>query len=311
MRKDLPQLFDEFMFECEFLKKSTPETLRGYRQAFNLFMKLQPNVSLDLLSTQALIQFFKILDQRKRIVGKGTIKIGVKKSTIATYWTKLNSFFGWLKMKQLIKENPLSELRYPTPVYDEKKYLNKNEVEKILTAIMSNTDQNIFLLKRNLVIFYILLFCGLRRNELVSLQIRDIDFEKKTLTIRGETSKVKLTRYIPMHSQLVMHVKEYLKERRGYKSPYLIISSKRDEGLTNQGLKYLVTMLSNSSGVHFHLHQFRHTFAVNFLKSSNSISKLKQLMGHKDISVTVQYLRCLPASEMKGDIESMNIDSLI
>lgn len=311
MKKEITQLFDEFMYECEFVKKSRPETLRGYRQTFTLFMKIQPNISWELLNTSALTQFFKILDQRKRIVGKGTIKIGIKKSTVATYWSKLNSFFEWLKMKGYIRENPLNELKYPTPVYEDKKFLKKEEVEKILTAILINSDKNILVFKRNLVIFHFLLFCGLRRNELVFLQVRDIDFERKTLTVRAETSKVKLNRYIPLHSQLIMYLKDYLKERNDYTTPYLIVSGNRDEKLTNDGLKHLVRRLIHSSGVHFHLHQFRHTFAVNFLKTSNNIAKLKQLLGHSDISMTMQYLRCLPTSEMRGDIENMSIDKLI
>jgi site-specific recombinase XerD len=81
--------------------------------------------------------------------------------------------------------------------------------------------------------------------------------------------------------------------------------------LSFDGLKHLVTVLRKWSGVRFHVHQFRHTFAVNFLKSSNNIAKLKQLLGHKDISMTIQYLRCLPPTEMRGDINGMSIDEFI
>jgi integrase/recombinase XerD len=49
-----------------------------------------------------------MLDERKRYVGKGRIKVGVKKSTTATYWSKLNSFFVWLEAKGAITTNPLN-----------------------------------------------------------------------------------------------------------------------------------------------------------------------------------------------------------
>lgn len=309
--KTLEQLFNNYINECEFSRKSRPETLRGYRQAFFTFLKLMPEISLHELTPSSITKFFKILHERKRITGKNIVKSGIKKSTIATYWSKLNNFFQWLKVKKYISDNPFSEMRYPSPVYEDRKFLKKEAIEKIITAIHNHSYGKLFNLKRNLVIFYILLFCGLRREELLFLQIRDVDLERKILTIRAETSKIPRTRFLPLHSQVVMYLKDYLKERRHLTTPYLIASSSRDDRLSYDGLKHLVNKLKADAGVKFHLHQFRHTFAVNFLKSSNNIAKLKQLMGHKDIKMTLVYLRCLPTNEMRADIENMSIDQLI
>lgn len=311
MKKDLQQFFDEFMYECEFIKKIKSETIRGYSNTFKLFIKLMPDTSLNTLNNHTIIDFFKALQERKRIVGKGINKVGVKKSTLATYWSKLNMFFNWLKEKRYIVKNPFDELPYPSPSYEDKKFLKKEEVEKIITAVHSHHDNNLFILKRNLALFYLLLFCGLRREELLLLQIRDIDFERKTLTIRGDTSKSGVTRQVPLHSTCIMYLKDFLASRKKYTTPYLIVSSSRDERLSLDGLKHLVSKIRRCSGVAFHLHQFRHTFAVNFLKCSNNIAKLKQLLGHKNISMTLTYLRCLPTDELRGDIENMSIDKLI
>ncbi len=310
MRKDITQLFDEFMYECEFIRKSRPQTLRGYRQTFALLMKLLPHTSTDTLTTPLLITFFRTLEQRKRVVGRGIVKTGIRKSTVATYWSKLNNFFEWLKLKGHIEYNPFANLPYPTPVYEDRKFLKKEDIEKIFTAILIKSNSS-FILKRNLALFHVLLFCGLRREELVLLQVRDIDFDRKMLTVRGETSKVNRTRYIPLHSQVIMHLKDYIQERKRYSSQYLFVSSTRDRGMSIPGLEHLAIILREASGVSFTFHQFRHTFAVNFLKASNNIAKLKQLMGHKDISMTILYLRCLPTNEMRGDIESMRIDNFI
>ena len=237
--------------------------------------------------------------------------MGVKKATIAAYWTKLNSFFKWLERLQYISRNPFQDFKQPTITYEDRKYLKRGDIEKILTAILIHCDTNILLLKRNLVIFYILLFCGLRREELLQLQIRDVDIEKKMLTVRAETSKSRRTRYVPLHSQVLLHLREYLQERRKYTTPRLIVSNGRDEGLTQNGLKHLVDTLRKISRVSFSLHQFRHTFAVIFLKANNNIAKLRQLLGHSDIRSTILYLRCLPPNEMRGDIENMSIDNLV
>jgi len=311
MRKDLRQLFDDFIDEATFIKKLSPETVRGYINTYRTLIKLVPDVSVETLNTSILTMFFKILHERKRVVGKELIKSGIKKSTAASYWCKLNAYFKWLVSKGHIKANPFEGIQYTGPSYEDKKYLAKHEVEKILAAIYTEQQGNILLFKRNVAIFNILLFCGLRKEELLLLQIRDIDLERKLLTIRGETSKTRITRQLPLHSSTIMHLKDYLNERRRYSTPYLIVSSNRDNRLTADGLKHLVTKFNKSSKVHFHLHQFRHTFAVNFLRSTNNILKLKLLLGHKNINVTMLYLRCLAPHELHGDIESMRIDTFL
>lgn len=310
MTKNIKQLFDEYMFECEFVQGLRPKTLQDYRQNFSTFLKLVPDLSLETLNPASVLEFFKLLQERNRVVGKRMVSNGVKKSTILTYWRQFNCFFGWLKIKGYIKINPLTQFKRPTVSYENRQFLKKEEVEKILTSIVVHSYTP-FHLKRNLVIFYLLLFCGLRREELLQLQLRDIDIQKRILTVRAETSKVPKTRYVPLHSQTIVSLKDYLKERTEYTTQYLIVSTNRDNRLSNNGLRHLVGTLSLYSGVKFHVHQFRHTFAVNFLKSSNNVAKLQQLLGHKDPSMTLLYVRCLPPHEMRSDIEIMNLDTLI
>jgi integrase/recombinase XerD len=311
MVKKLEHLFDEFIYESRFGRKVRPDTIRGYSAAFELFLKLRREVTTKTLSRNVVIGFFKGLEERQRVVGKGLIKTGVKKSTIATYWKNLNVFFQWLKTHGYILDNPLAEMSCPTPSYEDKKFLKKEEVEKVLAAIHIHHHNDLFVLKRNLVLVHILLFCGLRREEILLLQIRDIDLERKVITIRAVTSKSKQSRQIPIHSATAMFIKDYLSARKHFATPFFLVSTKRDAQLTHHGLKHVVDTIKHHSGVSFHLHQLRHTFAVNFLKASNNIAKLKQLLGHKSIVVTMAYLRCLPVTEFRSDIESMAIDDFI
>jgi integrase len=74
---------------------------------------------------------------------------------------------------------------------------------------------------------------------------------------------------------------------------------------------HLVKQVRRLSGVAFHLHQFRHTFAVNFLNRGGDVAKLKQLLGHRDIRMTSVYLRCLPTAAMRGDVENITLDTLL
>ena len=311
MRGEIQQLFNQFIHECEFSRRLRPETLRGYKETFRLFIKLLPGTSLGTINQQHMIKFFQMLEERQRIVGKGILKIGVKKSTVATYRSKLNTFFDWLTKNQHLAINPFSTMEYPSVTYDDRKFLSREEVEKIIAAIHTHHNHNLLILKRNLLMFYFLLFCGLRREELLLMQIRDIDLERKIVTIRAETSKSQRVRRLPLHPEIIFRLKDYLAARNKYSTAYLFVSSTKDKKLSYDGMKHIVQSLIKSSGIRFHLHQFRHTFAMNYLKQSNNIFKLKELLGHKDIKMTAIYLRQLPTDELREDIENLKIDNLI
>ena len=310
MRKELLQYFQEFIHEKKYVQKIYPNTILGYEHVVALLFKLVPDLTIETISTSKLVEFFRRLETRSRVVGKGVIKSGVKKSTVATYWTKLNTFFSWLEMKKIIGTNPLTGIPYPSPSYDNRKYLQKHDIEKIITAIHTG-KHTLFTFKRNLALLYLFIFCGLRKEEALNVYVQDIDFERNVLTVRGATSKSKLSRKIPLNSIVINHLKDYLSARRKYTTPYLIVSTARDGKLSPDGLKHLIQSLRVRSKVNFHVHQLRHTFAVNFLKASNNIVKLKMLLGHKNISMTLTYLRCMPVDEMREDVELLSIETFL
>lgn len=315
MSKNLGDLFEEFLSDCRFARKLSEVSLRGYKSAFELFRKIMPEVAYPGdIAENVMIEFFKKLDTRKRIVGRGREKIGVKKSTIATYWSKLNTFFMWLKRKNYINSNPLADMDYPSVDYIDRKFLQKKDVENIFNTVgfVINWKNNC-IRKRNILIFTILLNCGLRKGELLGLKNMDIDLERKYLTVRAETSKSKMQRVLPLNSSAIPKIKDYFEEKRrmGINSEYLLVSDSRDSGLGENGIHHLVEKIKELSGVNFHLHQFRHTFAVNLLMGKTDISKLKQLMGHRDIRMTAAYLRCLPTNEMRDDLEHLTLDNLV
>ena len=202
-------------------------------------------------------------------------------------------------------------MKYPSPVYEDQKYLKKEDVEKIFATIYTYHGNSLLIQKRNILMFNILLFCGLRKEELLLLRLTDIDIGRKLLNVRGENSKSGVVRQVPLASSTITVLRDYLTYRKKYTTQYLFVSSTSDKELSYDGMKHLVEKLNNRSKVRFHLHQFRHTFAMNFLKQSNNIYKLQQLMGHKSIQMTAVYLRRLPVGEMRDDIEKMSIENLI
>ena len=277
-------------------------------------MAVYPELTLDMLGPDAMTEFFKRLDQRKRIVGRGIVKQGIKKATVITYRNRLSRFFEWLKDRGELLENPFAKLSFPAQRDASIQYLRKEEVEKIFTALAFTISWSDSLIKkRNLLLFSTLLYTGLRRGELLGLRLMDLDLEAGLLTVRGETSKSGVSRTLPINSKLMACLKDYLSERqqRHCTTPFLFVSGRRDRGFTADGLKHLVRQVSREVGIPFHLHQFRHTFAVNLLLRGLDISKLKDLLGHRNIVSTVIYLRCLPRTALKKDLEGLRLADLV
>jgi integrase/recombinase XerD len=311
----LAPLFEEFISECEYSRRTRLQTLRGYRHAFSMFQKQISDLELASLTPKTLNEFFRILQTRKRVVG-GVEKSGIADSTAATYWSKLNTFFDWLATRGHIETNPLRLMREvrPRPNYDDPKSLRKKEIEKIMMAI-ENHAKNQFQFKRDRAIFYTLLFTGIRKGELIGLKTADVDLERNILTVHGETSKSCRTRQITIHPGLRLRLQDYLDERSRSKpswaSPYLFVSLLDDNGLGDNGYKRWVERLVRLSGVKFHLHRFRHTFAMNLANKNVGDSKVQRILGHRDIRMTQRYLRSLTPEDMRQDINRLNIDEFM
>ena len=309
----LRPLFDDFIRECKYTHRRRPETLRGYEAVFSTFLKLCPQASLDTLTPQTITQFFETLQTRQRVVGKGTVTQGVKDSTVGTYSSKLFSFFTWLVKEGHLPKNPLEGVKRVYPVYDDNKMLRKNEVQKIRAAIELRLN-NLLQVKRDRAILSILLFCGLRREELLGLNVMDVDLERRQLKVKAETSKSKRTRTLPINRELHMLIEDYLEERRRqkkYTTPSLIVSLMGDSGLTKDGLKHWVDNLKRLSGVRFHVHQFRHTFACNAYMKCKDPLAIQHLLGHADLRMTTGYLRSFRVSDFDSVMDSLSFDSLL
>lgn len=307
--QSLEYFFNEYIQECQYSARLRFETIRGYKAVYGLFSMIMPEVnSVEMLTKEMLVEFFKRLETRERTVGKKIVNTGIKNGTITTYWSKLNSFFEWLQRKDIIKTNPLSKIKRPEIIYADKRAVENEDIKKIYSAITLHST-NSFILRRDTAMISLLLFCGLRLGEFISLEVRDIDFERQLLTVRGTTSKSLKTRYIPIHPTLIFHLKDYITERnkRSYRTYHLIVSANNDKGLSRHGLKHWVKNLNKKSGVKFHLHQFRHAFACNLaLKDVNAI-KIQKLLGHSSLNMTMTYLRSMTAEDMKDEINRLSI----
>ncbi|MBS1683219.1 MAG: tyrosine-type recombinase/integrase [Bacteroidetes bacterium] len=312
MQISLHEHFENYINECLYVRRLRPASIKSSKDAYKQFLKIVPEITcLSDVSPELVTVFFKRLQERERIVGKDKIRKGVKDATVAHYANRLKTFFQWLKQHRHINDNPFETLKLPKPVFVDKRALSGEDIKKIMGAVVQGAS-NSFLLRRDISIIGILTFCGIRRNELVSLEVRDIDLYGGYICVRPETSKSKRFRKIPINPYLKMHLIEYLDERkkRGCKTEFLFVSNLGDRPLTLHGLKHWVERIRKSSGVKLHLHRFRHTFATNLAMQDVGVIKIQKLMGHSGIAMTQTYLRSVRTEDLQDDINKLSFENL-
>lgn len=287
-------------------------TIRNYRHNFELLLKFKPDIQLKDLSEENIIYFLSFLNTRERKVGKEQLIRSYKNSSIAVVRSSLNCFFDWLLEREYLTVNPFKKIPYPKISYTDSRAFSPKEFESICYAVNFKIQwASLLVKKRNVALLMLLIFTGVRKEELLGLRMSDVDISRKLITIRAETSKSKRTRVIPMNLQLVSFLEDYLECRKDYTTSSFWVSGTLDRTFTEHGAKHLIDLLSKETKIKCHLHRFRHTFATNYYKQTHDLVGLKKLMGHSSLKMTLVYLRSLPDEHVVEQIQRMTLSEFI
>ncbi|MBS1514102.1 MAG: tyrosine-type recombinase/integrase [Bacteroidetes bacterium] len=307
--RSLHELFIKFKIYGSLKSNAT---IRNYTYNFYLLLCFKPQLTLTDLTEETIINFFAFLNNRERKVGKKLVVRTYKKSSIAIVRCSLNCFFEWLLERKYISSNPFKNIPFPSISYSDPRAFSSKEFEKICFAVNTKLEwSSLFVKKRNIAIIMFLMFTGVRKEELLNVKISDIDISRKIICINGETSKSKRTRLIPMSFKLIPYLQDYLNYRSKFACQYLWVSSTLDRPFTEYGVKYLINLLSCTTRINCHLHRFRHTFATNYYMQSHDIIGLKKLMGHKNLRMTMSYLRSIPDTHIAEQMNKLTMNEFI
>lgn len=311
MKSELQKHFEEFVAHKTFVARLRPASIKTYQEVWKHFTQQMPELTrASELSPETITLFFSRLQKRQRMVGKELKRTGIKASTVDTYGRRLKCFFDWLIVKGVLDHNPVNLKSLPRPVYDDLRALDQQRIERIIVAIVQNS-KNTFVKQRDLAMVNVLMFCGVRRGELLGIKVSDIDFSKGVLRIDGTTSKSKVTRYVPLNRVVLQCLDEYMavRKQRRVQCEYLWVSDTLDSKLTEHGLKHWVNRIRSWSKVRFHVHQFRHSFACALAKDKNNIVFIQKLLGHSDLRMTQKYLRSMGVDDMRDSVDKLSLAS--
>jgi integrase/recombinase XerD len=202
----------------------------------------------------------------------------------------LRVWFKWMARQHHILHNPASEIELPRIGFRlPKAVLTANEAEQVIQQ--ANVHDPLGL--RDRAILETLYSTGIRRLELVSLKVWDLDLERATIAIRQ--GKGKKDRIIPIGDRAAAWVRKYLDESR----PHL--ASEPDDHivfLSNAGepfsLDYLTEVVRGyvdaaEIGKRGACHLFRHTMATLMLEGGADIRFIQAMLGHADLKTTQIY----------------------
>lgn len=168
-------------------------------------------------------------------------------------------------------------------------WLTKHEINQLYDAI---TDTILGVRdKAMLAIFY---GCGLRLNEGASLELKDIDSNKKIVHVRkGKQYK---ERYVPIAEKNYEELKLYIDYARPqllqqYKTEALFIDANKGRAMQKQSLYIRIKQLSRKAKLKKKIgtHTLRHSIATHLLQSGMKLERIQQFLGHADLDSTQIY----------------------
>ena len=305
MLQNPQSLIEDFCRDCK-LRGMTEESMRRYKSSLKIFTQFlkQKRLNVNDVDVYTLRDFLRyIIFERKN-----------KHKTVENYFSALSAFYDYLAFEGIANTNIVLPFRkrylrrYKNGFDDpERKLLSIEEMSKLVNSIMDPRDKTIAVL---------LAKTGIRRGELLRLDIEDINWEEYSITLKPTPKRS--NRIVFFDDECAIVLRRWLKIREKLNPPTkaLFISYQSLKRLDRNSLYRAVTKYAKRLGFHnpesprledhFGPHCFRHWFTTWLLRNGMPREYVKELRGDKrkeaiDIyhhidkqELRKAYLACIP-----------------
>ena len=210
---------------------------------------------------------------------------GLNGRSIARLLSAWRAFFRWLVRERLSAANPAIGVKPPKSGKHLPKVLSPDEASQLLGGIPETPAE-----VRDLAILELLYSSGLRRAELVSLDLGDVRAADALVRVTGKGSR---TREVPVGRQALLALDAWLQvrplmARRGCEALFVGV---RGDRISDRVLSTRVEQWARQRGLgqHLHPHMLRHSFASHVLQSSGDLRAVQEMLGHASIATTQIY----------------------
>jgi len=218
----------------------------------------------------------------------------------------IKSFFNYLFSRGIIAKNPAKDVKTIKVRRKNPVFLREEEYHLLMQTISENTDD--FIGMRDMTIISLLLGTGMRVSEISSMRF---GCEKKD---RSQRYALEIMRkgqemdYVYLNKSISSLFEEYLHERKKIRSDSdFIFLTYRNSPIDRTAIYRMVKKYLVMTGIDkkkMGPHVLRHTFATALMNKDVSLYKIKELMNHKNLSTTENYLHVME-EDLKEVVEKM------
>jgi len=277
---------------------------KGYIKSYKSYLQLERGLSVN--SIQAYIRdmkkFINFLDandynrQPGQIEGfhiqkflEWTNELGMNENSQARFVSSIKSFYNYLILENLTKENPAERIDTPRLFRKLPDILSEKDIENIIGSIDLSLPEG----TRNRAIVETLYGCGLRVSELINLKISNLYLEEGYLMVEGKGNK---ERIVPIGSQSEKYILMYKDEIRNHLdikpvAEDILFLNRRGNKLTRTMVFYIIRNLTEKAGIQKSVspHTLRHSFATHLVENGADLRAVQEMLGHESITTTEIY----------------------
>lgn len=323
---DCPLVLRDFLIYHETIKGQSSLTINEYYldlRMFLRFMKLMRNdmpiqtrledidiKNIDItfiqqIKTSDIFEFLSYLANERSINPDSPAPdYGISATSRARKLSALKSFYKYLTIRtKQLQENPVADLEYPKIRKNLPKYLTFEQSSRLLKAVSGQNQA------RDYAILMLFLNCGIRRSELVGLNMTDVYEDrirvigkgnKERFVYFGTACRKAIDAYLPIRNEMV------LTDNRA------LFGSRNGNRISVDAVHALVKKAFLKAGLdatQFSAHKLRHTAATMMLSGGVDVKTVQEVLGHENLNTTQIYTH-IESTELKIAAEANPISKL-
>ena len=275
----IQEAYDMFIKE-QLFRNNSERTVAWYKDSLLLFFNWlgSANITIKKLTIDNYKSYCTYLQHDYTHNGKP-----LKSSSVNNRVRALKAFYNYCIEEDMIPDFS-KKLKTTKISKTEKLPLDDDEIHTLISAF-GNTALD----ERNRC--WVILMCdsGLRRGEIINLEIGNIDIKRGFMIVTGKGSK---QRFVPIGKLSKKSLTDYIRKYRSNANESdPVFVNRFGCKCTDNAIKKVFQKLKNQTGIQrLHPHLLRHTFATNYLVDGGDLETLRLILGHSDLQVTSMYL---------------------
>lgn len=303
---DCPLVLREFLSYHESIKGQSQKTIYEYYLDLRMFLRFMvliknempyntdldtidiKSVDLDFIrgiSTSDVFDFLSYLaNDRVNHPDAYSQELGIDTAARARKLSAIKSFYKYLtvRTKQLVV-NPVQDLEYPKIRKSLPKYLTFEQSQMLLNSVQGVNK------KRDYAILMLFLNCGIRRSELVGLNISDVYEDRIRVLGKGNKERI-----VYFGSACKRAIDDYLAERNKMvlTDNRALFGSRDHNRISVSAVHRLVKKHILAAGLdpsQYSAHKLRHTAATLMLSNGVDVKTVQEVLGHENLNTTQIY----------------------